>query len=182
MTGSLTEKNGKYYIVLNLYEGSRRKRKWIATGLPVKGNKRKAEQMLREKLLEYERTPLAAKSDTLLSDYIRHWLTIVQRRVDEVTFQGYEINATSHILPYFDQLGIKLQDITQPMLQAYFDEKAQHGRKDGKGGLSPRTLRMHKNVLNQTFNEAMKEGLLNGNPCQGVELPRQERYNSQFYT
>lgn len=99
MTGSLTEKNGKYYIVLNLYEGSRRKRKWIATGLPVKGNKRKADQMLREKIQEYEHSPNIAKSDMLLSDYIRRWLTIVQRRIDVVTYQGYEILATTHLLP-----------------------------------------------------------------------------------
>lgn len=136
MTGSLTEKNGKYYIVLNLYEGSRRKRKWIATGLPVKGNKRKADQMLREKIQEYEHSPNIAKSDMLLSDYIRRWLTIVQRRIDVVTYQGYEILATTHLLPYFDENSVKLQEVTRPMLQAYFDEKAQHGRKDGKGGLS----------------------------------------------
>ena len=48
MTGSLTDKNGKFYIVLNYYEGNSRKRKWIPTGLPVKGNKRKAEKLLQE--------------------------------------------------------------------------------------------------------------------------------------
>ncbi len=52
MTGSLQEKNGKYYAVLNIADGSgkRAKQKWICTGYTVKGNKKKAEQFLREQL------------------------------------------------------------------------------------------------------------------------------------
>ena len=50
MTGSLQVKNGKYYMVLNSTENGKRKQKWISTGLTEKGNKRKAEQMLRETL------------------------------------------------------------------------------------------------------------------------------------
>lgn len=42
MTGSLQVKNGKYYMVLNSTENGKRKQKWISTGLPEKGNKRKA--------------------------------------------------------------------------------------------------------------------------------------------
>ena len=53
MTGSLQKKtlaDGKeyYYMVLNFYDRhtGKRKPKWIPTELPVKGNKRKAEQLL----------------------------------------------------------------------------------------------------------------------------------------
>ena len=63
MTGSLTVKNGKYYAVLNLYENGKRKKKWISTDLPVTGNKRRAEQFLREKLAEYERMDGIVHSD-----------------------------------------------------------------------------------------------------------------------
>ena len=52
MTGSLQTKNEKFYIVLNDTVNGKRKQRWIATGLSVKGNKRKAKQMLREKLAE----------------------------------------------------------------------------------------------------------------------------------
>lgn len=49
LAGHLQEKNGKYYAVLNCkhHDGSRFP-KWIATNLPVKGNKKRAEQMLNE--------------------------------------------------------------------------------------------------------------------------------------
>lgn len=182
MTGGLTDKNGKFYIVLNYYEGNSRKRKWIPTGLPVKGNKRKAEKLLQETLQQYEGQPERLKSDVRFSDYIRHWLTIAKRKVDEVTFQGYETLAVSQILPYFDASGIKLRDVTVEVLQAYIDEKHEYGRKDGKGGLSPASLRRHKNILFQTLNEAVKSNLLPSNPCQFLLLPPQEKYQSSYYS
>lgn len=87
MTGCLQIKNGKYYAVLSYYENGKRKRPWIPTGLTTKGNKRRAEQILRDKIHEYEIEAGAVRSDVLLSDYVRHWLTVVQRKVDPVTVE-----------------------------------------------------------------------------------------------
>lgn len=182
MTGCLQIKNGMYYIVLSVYENGKRKRPWIPTGLPAKGNKRRAEQMLREKLCEYERQSGCVPTDVLLSDYVRHWLTLAQRRVDEVTYQGYETLAKGHILPYFDASALLLREVSTAVLQAYIDEKALHGRKDGKGGLSANSLRLHKNILHQTLEEAVKAGLLPANPCRYIDLPKAERYQSSYYT
>lgn len=182
MTGSLQEKRGIYQIVINVYENGKRKPRWISTGLPVKGNKRKAEQLLREKLREYEANDRPVQTDVTFADYVRYWLTIAQRRVDPVTYQGYEILARTHVLPYFDASGIKLQDVTLDMLQTYVDEKASKGRKDGKGGLSPKSIRMHINVIRQTLEEAVKNGLRSSNPCHYLILPRKVRYQSEFYT
>lgn len=183
MTGSLQEKRGIYQIVLNTYENGKRKIRWISTGLPVKGNKRQAEQMLREKLREFEtQSPdKPAQVDVTFADYVRHWLTIAQRKVDPVTYQGYEILAKTHVLPYFDTSGVKLQDVTLNVLQAYVDEKATQGRKDGKGGLSPKSVRMHVNVIRQTLEEAMKNDIIVKNPCHYLTLPRNQRYQSTFY-
>ena len=38
MTGSLQVKNGKFYMIINDRENGKRKQKWIATGLDVRGN------------------------------------------------------------------------------------------------------------------------------------------------
>ena len=182
MTGSLQIKNGKYYIIINLKEDGKRKQKWIATGLDVKSNKRKAEQLLRETLVECERNPRLPASDILFSDYIRAWLKVAERRVDSVTFQGYKLMANAQVIPYFDQRGIRLQEVTRADLQAFFDEKAARGRKDGKGGLSPSSLRQYKNIILQTLNEAVKNDLIRTNPCQFIELPKKQRYESNYYS
>ena len=182
MTGSLQEKNGKFYIVLNIQAHGKRKLKWISTGLAVKGNKRRAEQMLRETLLDYDSGQKIITPDILFSDCVKSWLKLVKRRVDEVTYQGYEVLALRQVAPWFDERGIKLADVTLELLQQYVDEKSTNGRMDGKGGLSPRSLRLHKNVLHQTLTEAVKGGLLPSNPCQYVVLPKSVRYESHFYT
>ena len=53
MNGSIQPKNGKLYAVLS-YKGENGtyKYKWVNTGLPVRGNKKKAEAMIpaREKV------------------------------------------------------------------------------------------------------------------------------------
>ena len=183
MTGSLTVKNEKYYAVLNVYENGKRKKKWISTGLSVKGNnKRKAEQFLREKLAEYERMEGIVHSDVRFSDYVRIWLEQIARTVDEVTMQGYETLANGHILPFFDDLKISLADVDHKVIQRYIDIKHKSGRKDGKGGLSPRSLKLHKNIINQTLNLAVQNKLLPTNPCQFVVLPKTERYETDYYT
>ena len=102
-TGSVQEKNGRFYFVLNLYDANgKRKIKWISTGLTVRGNKRKAEAMLHEVLLRYDETselptgrggayekvdtrtakPIpapvrtASKPEMLFLDYLNEWIQI----------------------------------------------------------------------------------------------------------
>ena len=182
MTGSLQIKSGKFYMVLNVQENGKRKMKWISTGLAVKGNKRKAEQMLRETLQTYEIEQRGPKCDMPYSDYVQKWLEYIHRKVDEVTYQGYELLAQRQIIPWFQEKSTKLDEVSLPLLQEYSDEKATKGRADGKGGLSPRSLRLHKNILYQSLTEAVKDGLIASNPCQHVILPKNVRYESHFYT
>lgn len=187
MTGSLQEKRGTFYMVLNLYENGKRKQQWVATGIPIKGGKRKAEQMLRDKIQELEALPqysqyqIDQRSSTF-ANYIRYWLTLAKRRVDPVTYQGYKMLADEHILPYFDERGTLLQDMNVELLQAYVDEKSTNGRKDGKGGLSPRSVQMHRNIIHQTVEEAIKNGLLAHDICHFLVMPKAQRYQSTFYT
>ena len=181
MTGSLTVKNGKYYAILNVYENGKRKKKWICSDLPEKGNKRRAEQFLREMLAEYERMEGIVKSDVLFSDYVRIWLEQIGRKVDCVTLQGYQVLADGHILPYFDDAKIQLVDLDYKKIQCYIDTKHQSGRLNGNGGLSARSLKLHKNIINQTLNLAVQNRLIPSNPCQFVVLPQCERYESKFY-
>lgn len=182
MTGSLQIKKDMYYIVINLRENGKRKQKWISTGLAVKGNKRQAEKLLRDTLLAYEITPDHASDTTPFADCIRLWLQCAQRRVDTVTFQGYELMAKSQVIPWFESYSIALKDVDLKLLQTFFDEKAATGRKDGKGGLSPASLRQYKNIIHQTLNEAVKNGIIPSNPCHFVELPKKQRYESDYYS
>ena len=182
MTGSLQIKNNKYYAVINLYIDGKRKQKWICTNLDVKGNKTRAEKFLREQIVALECKSGIVNSDILFSDYVKIWLEQVKNSVDNITFQGYEQLANSHIIPYFKQKKTRLQDVKKETLQAYIDEKSKSGRLDNKGGLSAKSLKLHRNILNQTLKEALKSGLISVNPCQWVKLPQIQRREQTFYT
>lgn len=183
MTGSLHVKNDKFYMVVNVYENGVRKQKWISTGLPVKGNKKKAEKLLAEKLLELEalgdNMPV---SDMQFSEAIKYWLGVVKMKVDEVTYHGYEDIAQTHVIPYFTELNVRLCDLKKRDVQTYINKKASNGRVDGKGGLSASSLRLHKNILYQTCKYAMSEELITLNPCEGVTLPPRTRVNYHYYS
>lgn len=182
MTGSLQIKNNKYYAVINLYIDGKRKQKWICTDLDVKGNKTRAEKFLREQIVALECKSGIVNSDILFSDYVKIWLEQVKNSVDNITFQGYEQLANSHIIPYFKHKKTRLQDVKKETLQAYIDEKSKSGRLDNKGGLSAKSLKLHRNILNQTLKEALKSGLISVNPCQWVKLPQIQRREPTFYT
>lgn len=181
MTGSITIKNGKYFAVLNVYENGVRRKKWINTNLPAKGNKKKAELFLRAKIEEYELKEGLIHTDITLSNYIRVWLDHVARKVDSITFQGYQTLANGHLLPYFDDSMLKLRNVDHKVLQKYLDEKFLNGRIDGMGGLSARSIRLHNNILHQTLDLAVMNKLIPSNPCQYVILPKVERHEANFY-
>lgn len=188
MTGTLQIKRLKdgeyYYVVLNLYENGKRKLKWIPTGLRVKGNKKKAELFLRASLQEYgqkQKSQAVPGHNMRFSDWVRQWLDASKARVDDITWQGYSVNAETHVLPYFDELGISLSDVTRQVLQVYIDFKATKGRKDGSGGLAPKSIQHLRSILHQSLKAAVLRELIPTNPCEGLVLPQRIRYEYKFY-
>ena len=180
MTASLRVKNDKYYVVLTHTTDGKKNQTWVSTGLSVTGNEGKARQIMLDML--GEKPEQAAPHDILFSDAVRRWLEDVRHRVDEVTYQGYEVQARAHILPYFDDLQIRLCDVDAETLQTYINVKAKFGRSDGHGGLSAVSLRQHKNVLNQTLKLAQRDGLIQTNPADLVVMPHVAQFTGTFYT
>ena len=180
MTASLRVKNDKYYVVLTHTTDGKKNQTWVSTGLSVTGNEGKASQIMLDML--GEKPEQAAPPDMLFSDAVRRWLEDVRHRVDEVTYQGYEVQARAHILPYFDDLQIRLCDVDGETLQTYINVKAKFGRSDGHGGLSAVSLRQHKNVLNQTLKLAQRDGLIQTNPADLVVMPHAAQFTGTFYT
>ena len=192
MTGSLQIKNNKYYLVLNTYENGKRKPKWIATELAAKGNKTRAQKLLRDTIKEYEQAEEARaeqeanRSLMPFTEAIRLWyedkISDFEHPIDEVTKQGYDTLMKNHVYPYFREKGFRLCEITKDNLQEFINEKAKTGKLNGKGGLAPRSLKLIKNIVNQTLQFCVAEGMIPSNPCPFVKLPACQRYEAKFYT
>ena len=88
VAGHLSEKKGYFYAVLTYYDrNGKRKFKWIPTGLPVKGNKKKAEAFLQEARCNFKpKTEKLLGDDILFADYMEQWLEIVKSTISISTY------------------------------------------------------------------------------------------------
>lgn len=172
MTVSLKEKSGRYYAVVSYKEGDAHKQKWVALGLPVKNNKRKAEAMLPEIRRKYEEAYSTSCGDTLFTTYLRAWLEKRRSLVEMSTWEGDQIYVERHIIPYFEPLKLTMRQIRPQHIKDYYEYKYTSGRIDGKdGGLSIASIKKHSIVLNGVFNDALVADMIMRNPADKVKMP-----------
>ena len=179
VSGRLTEKNGYFYIVLS-YKGADGKRvqKWQGTGLPVKGNKKKADELLRQARRSFT-PPEAPRSselrpDMLFSDYMLYWLKVVQSSVELTTLCAYTRNIKKHIVPYFEPTGITLEGLKARHIQSFYIHELETLK-------AASVIKEHVN-LHKALKYAVKLDLIPGNPVDKVERPKQQKYMASFYT
>ena len=96
VAGRLQEKNGFFYIVLSYTDSAgKRRQPWIGTGLPVKGNKKRAEKMLAEtrKSFTIPKGQVSELSpDMAFSDYMRYWLKMMRTHQNLLQLLPYSLN------------------------------------------------------------------------------------------
>ena len=104
VAGHLQEKKGYFYMVLSYPDAAgKRKTKWLPTGLPVKGNKKKAEKMLMETRQTFVPECKPIQEDMLFSDFLLQWLEIAKSTIAVTTYASYAGMTKSIITPYFKE-------------------------------------------------------------------------------
>ena len=172
MTATLKIKNDRYYAVINYKEGRVYKQKWVALGLPVKNNKRKAEAKLEEVRRQYEVAYELPSGDILFTTYLRQWVQDKKPFIELSTWEGYQMYAERHIIPYFEPLQLTLRELKPQHIKDYYQHKYTAGRLDGKhGGLSIPSIKKHSIVIKEALNEAVVNGYIPRNPATGVKMP-----------
>jgi hypothetical protein len=162
MTGSLQEKNGKYFIVLNGKKDGKRKQKWIATGLDIKGNKRKATELLNETIKKYSENDLFGTRDMLFSEYMLTWLETVRNAVKENTFHEYSKVIKSDIVPYFKDKSITIKELNNLHIQEYYNHLSERMTASS-------VLKRHANI-HKALDYAVMSGIIEKNPSDYVVL------------
>ena len=75
VAGHLREQNGTYQMVLSWKDANgKRRTKSISTGLPVKGNKKRAESFLRQTQKEFNPETMQQVGDLSVPEYLTRWL------------------------------------------------------------------------------------------------------------
>ncbi|QNK39843.1 tyrosine-type recombinase/integrase [Caproicibacter fermentans] len=178
VTGCLIERGGKYTAVLNLYIGGKRKQKSIATGLPVKGNKRRAEELLEQYKLEYSE-PAGGKvrsgKSPLFADFMRDWLESTKRSIERTTYQSYKNMIDARIDKHFRDLGVTLAEVEPKHIEMLHE-------KIFKDGFTANTVIHYHAVIRKALQYAVKNGLIDHNPADRVDRPKLNRYLAGHYT
>lgn len=172
VAGHLHEKSGYYYIILNLTDSAgKRKPKWISTGLTIKGNKKRAEQMLMEERRKYAKAK--AGDDVLFADFMEQWLEIVKSTVSIPTYSSYVNAVKSIIAPYFRKKKILLRDLQAHDIQMFYQEQLQRVKASS-------VIHYHANI-HKALKYAVKNDMIPSNPADKVERPKQDKFYGNFY-
>lgn len=176
ITGSLQVKKGFYYAVINLTgPDGKRKQRWISTGYPEKGNKRRAAQRMREIIEELEDQNVTFDSSMKFYEVLEMWLEASKLRIRESTYRNYKMVMNAHIIPYFKESGIKLRDLRPYHLEEYYRFKLQT--------LSANTIQKHHANIYSALEYARKNQLVSTNVAKDAWSPaRKKKQVGSFYS
>ena len=131
-------------------DGKRRqaKRRGFAT-------KAEAQAVLDELRVDVRKGNYVAPVRQTFADYLTNtWLPAIRATIEKSTYESYARNVRLHIIPGLG--GIPLQQLDAPMLNRFYADLLEHGRKDGKpGGLSARTVRYIHTIVGRALREAV---------------------------
>ena len=190
VAGHLREKNGIYYLVLSYTdEYGVRKTPSQSTGLPVKGNKKRAEELLqearqkKEQELKYRKLAASAgmtvvPNELKFTDFLSDWLKMMKNSVELSTYSNYEKSIKGKIIPYFNKRHprLKLRDVTPKHIQDYYTYELEVEK------VSPNTvIHRHANI-HKALKYAFQTSLIDSNPAAKVQRPKKLRFETHPYT
>ena len=174
IAGHLQEKKGLYYMVLSYKDKSgKRISKWLPTGLPVKGNKKRAEDMLMAARAEFVAREAAIDRDMPFSSYLVQWMEIARSTLKPNTAAGYASMIQNPIAPYFQQRGITLGGLQAVDIQMFYTSQLKR--------VSANTVIHYHAIIHRALKYAVKTDLIDVNPADKVERPRKDRFTASFY-
>ncbi len=178
VAGHLRIRNGYWHMILSYNnEMGKRITKSVTTHLKEKGNKKRAEEML----LELRRQATAEQQlrqqarGIYFDVYLKAWLKQMQFTVSPTTFRAYSNVIYGSISPYFKPLNILISELKPKHIAEYYNFLVARG-------LSPTTVRRHHANIHKALKCAVVEGLIQRNPADCVEPPKQAKYTATYYS
>jgi integrase len=157
---------GKAKLIVSVGSGENRKRKARTVTYT---SKRELERMHQRFIDEVHHNPLIDTTvDELLDMYIRSRKSL---GVEATTLKGYE-TAAKRIYSRFN--GINASELTSYQVQAYVAEMHDI--------YSAKTIRNTISLLSSAYDNAIRLGQLEKNPCKFVTLPKKEQAKIEIFT
>lgn len=171
VAGHLLEKDNKYHIVLEYKDiNGKRKKKQKCTALPMRGNKKKAEEMLLAARRSFVPPGTASQrdyDDILFADFLHKWLEVKKTSIKKTTYNSYK-NNMKVIDAWFRERAILLKDIKPMDIQDFY--LLQSLRVSGTT-----VLKYHANI-HACLKYAYRMDLIAHNPADKVTKPQKNDY------
>ena len=163
-------KRSKNYIVYLEYldkETNKKKQKNMGS-YPLK---RDATRRLNEIKEEIYKEELLLPNEMIMEDFIIDFLEKYKTNLSITTYNVYMRTCKKYIIPLLGD--IKLSDIRPIHIQNYVDDLV--------GLLSPKTIKIHLNILNVAFKRAYRLKLIKENVVQYIEVPKSKKFKNEIY-
>jgi integrase len=178
MKGHVTERSpGKWAIVIDLYdEDGTRRRKWHTFHTT---SKRKAEEECARLITLIKFGNYVEPTKQTVAEFLDEWLEFIKPTVAPKTHERYAEILQKGMAPLLT--GVTLAKLKTDKIDAAFSKAPTEGRRDGKGGLSPRTVHHMRRVLIKVLNQAVTWDRLTKNPALATTSPKVERKKMLAY-
>ena len=180
MKGHVRERgDGNWYAVLSTRdaETGKRKVKWVS--LPGCKGKRDAQQECARIITEMRTGGYVEPDKTTVGQFLERWLEQIKTQVSPRSFERYDEIVRKNLIPALGAL--KLIKLQPAHIAAVYTKALAKGRRDGKGGLAPRTVNHLHRILKQALKQACAWRILNHNPADLVKPPKVERRPMETY-
>ena len=178
MKGHVRERGkGNWYAVLSVRDPQTGKRKVRFISLPNANGKRDAQQALARIVTEINSGTYAEPDKTTLAQFLERWLAHIKTQVTPRTYGGYAERVRNNIIPALG--ATRLIKLLPEQISEAYSKALTSGRCDGKGGLSPQTVKHIHVVLKQALAQARVWRAISHNPADLVKPPKLARGEMQ---
>jgi integrase len=101
---------------------------------------------------------------------LKEWLPAIKGTVRPTTFASYTMHVEGHIVPVLGSL--QLVRLSAQAINAFYARLRENGRLQGKGSLSPATVRRVHATLHRALKDAVRWQRLFVNPADAADPPR----------
>ena len=176
VSASLQVEDGKYIVRARVFDpiaGKVRQRS-RATGLAVKGNKRRAEEMMKGFVADWQREANAevVRANPMFSESVSLWFAHKQLTLRESTITAYEHNIKKYILPRLGKL--RTREMSMYQIRAFYDTLLKT--------LSVKTVRKIHVIVFGVLADAVSAGIRQDNPAASINLPKAKKFEGKAYT
>jgi integrase len=177
MKGHIRERSpGNWAIVIDLRdpETGKRRRKWHS----FKGTKREAQIESSRLISAISGGAYIEPAKITVGQFLDRWLEHIKPRVSPRTHERYGEIVRKNLNPL---LGAVLTKLRPMQISDAYAKALSGGRRDGRGGLSPTTVRYMHVILKAAMGQAVRWQMLARNPVDAVDPPKIERSAMRTY-